>query len=96
MAVNCGNYRPIRALIAEQASRFPDKTYAYSIDQDKSLTYGQLHVLGNRMARYFRDRGLKANDRVLLLSENSLEFMAIFLGVQRHGATIATANVEMN
>lgn len=96
MAVKGENYRPIRALIAEQASRFPDKTYAYSIDQDKSLTYGQLHVLGNRMAQYFRDRGLKANDRVLLLSENSLEFMAIFLGVQRHGATIATANVEMN
>ncbi len=96
MAVNCENYRPIRALIAEQAARFPDKTYVYSIEQEKSLTYGELNGLGNRMAQYFRDRGIVANDRVLLLSENSLEFMAIFLGVQRHGATIATANVEMN
>ncbi|MFB3055231.1 MAG: class I adenylate-forming enzyme family protein, partial [Alphaproteobacteria bacterium] len=96
MAVNCENYRSIRALIAEQAARFPDKTYVYSIEQEKSLTYGELNGLGNRMAAYFRDRGIVANDRVLLLSENSLEFMAIFLGVQRHGATIATVNVEMN
>jgi len=96
MAVNCANYRSIRALIAEQAARFPDKTYVYSIEQEKSLTYGELNGLGNRMAANFRDRGIVANDRVLLLSENSLEFMAIFLGVQRHGATIATVNVEMN
>ena len=96
MAVNGEKYRPIRALLAEQAARFPDKTYVYSIEQEKSLTYGELNGLGNRMAQYFRDRGIEANDRILLLSENSLEFMAIFLGVQRHGATIATANVEMN
>jgi len=96
MVIKDDNYRPIRAVIAEQASRIPDKTYVYSIDQDKNLTYGDLFRLGNRMAQYFRDRAIKANDRVLLLSENSLEFMATFLGVQRHGATIATANVEMN
>ncbi|MCZ6813370.1 MAG: class I adenylate-forming enzyme family protein, partial [Alphaproteobacteria bacterium] len=96
MAVKGENYRSIRALIAEQAARFPDKTYVYSIEQEKSLTYGELNGLGNRMAAYFRDRGIVANDRVLLLSENSLEFMAIFLGVQRHGATIATVNVEIN
>jgi acyl-CoA synthetase (AMP-forming)/AMP-acid ligase II len=96
MSKNENKYRPIRAVIAAQASRIPDKAYVYSIEQDKSLSYGDLFRLGNRMAGYFRDRGIKANDRVLLLSENSLEFMAVFLGVQRHGATIATANVEMN
>ncbi len=48
------------------------------------------------MAHYFRGLGVKANDRILMLSENSVEFMAVFLGVQRHGATIATVNVEMN
>ena len=96
MAIKDEGYRPIRAVIAEQASRIPDKTYVYSIEQDKNLTYGDLFRLGNRMAQYLRDRGIQANDRILMLSENSVEFMAIFLGVQRHGATIATANVEMN
>ncbi|HSR54988.1 MAG TPA: class I adenylate-forming enzyme family protein [Alphaproteobacteria bacterium] len=83
-------------MIAEQAAVRPDQVYVHSIEQNKDLTYRQLHELGNRMAQHFRDRGLKANDRVVMLSENSVEFMAVFLGVQRYGATIATANVEMN
>jgi acyl-coenzyme A synthetase/AMP-(fatty) acid ligase len=90
------SYEPLRARIAKQALRIPDKTYVYAIDQQKSLTYGDLFRLGNRIAQYLRDLGIKANDRILMLSENSAEFMAIFLGVQRYGATIATANVEMN
>jgi len=96
MATAGDRYRPLRAVIAEQASRLADKTYVHSIDQDKSLTYAELFRLGNRMAQYFRDRGIKANDRIVMLSENSVEFFAVFLGVQRFGATIATANVEMN
>ncbi len=91
------DYKSVRTLLAEQAARFGDKPYMVSIDQDeKALSFTALHRLGNRMAHYFAERGLKANDRVLMLSENSVEFIAVFLGVQRCGATIATANVEMN
>lgn len=96
MARDGGSYRPLRAVIAEQAARRPDQTYVHSIDQDKSLTYGDLFRLGNRIAHHLRDRGMRANDRVLMLSENSVEFFAVCLGVERYGATIATANVEMN
>jgi len=86
-------YRPVRRILADQAQAFGDKPYMISIDQnDKVLSYRNLWRLGNRMAYFFRDRGLKANDRILMLSENSAEFLA----VQRVGATIATANVEMN
>jgi acyl-CoA synthetase (AMP-forming)/AMP-acid ligase II len=96
MGANRENYRPIRAIIAEQASLRPDQVYVHAIEQSKDLTYADLHALGNRMAQEFAARGLKANDRVVMLSENSIEFMATFIGVQRYGATIATANVEMN
>jgi len=83
-------------VIAEQASLRPDKVYVHAIEQSKDLTFRDLHALGNQMAQEFAARGLKANDRVVMLSENSIEFMAAFIGVQRYGATIATANVEMN
>ena len=96
MAAAAENYRSIRSVLAANAARIPDKPYMYCIDQDKTLTFGALHRLANRMAHWFRDRGLKPNDRVLMLSENSVEFVAVFLGVIRYGATIATANVEMN
>jgi acyl-coenzyme A synthetase/AMP-(fatty) acid ligase len=91
------DYKSVRQLISEQGGKFGDKPYMVSIDQDeKELSYRDLWRLGNQMAGYFRDRGLAANDRVLMLSENSIEFVAVFLGVQRYGANIATANIEMN
>ena len=91
------DYKPVRQLLAEQAAAYGDKPYMVAIDQDeKILSYNDLWRLGNKMAHYFRDRGLKANDRVLMLSENSIEFVATFIGVQRCGGNIATANVEMN
>jgi acyl-coenzyme A synthetase/AMP-(fatty) acid ligase len=91
------DYKSVRTLLAEQAATFGDKPYMVSIDQnEKALTYDALYRLGNHMAHFFGERGLKPNDRVLMLSENSVEFVAVFLGVQRCGATIATANVEMN
>lgn len=96
MAAAAENYRSIRSVLAANAARIPDKPYMHAIDDDKTLTFGALAELANRMAHWFRDRGLTANDRVLMLSENSIEFVAAFLGVIRYGATIATANVEMN
>ncbi len=90
-------YEAVRTLVAEQAARYGDKPYMVSIDQGgKTLSFDALRRLGNRMAHFFRERGFKANDRVLMLSENSIEFVAVFIGVQRCGGTIATANVEMN
>lgn len=96
MQMYADTYRTIHSVVADNAQRVPDKVYVHCIDQDKSITYGELHRLSNRMARYLRAKGIAANDRVLVLSENSIEFMAAFVGVLRHGATIATANVEMN
>lgn len=91
------DYKPVRQLVADQAAAFGDKPYMVAIDQDeKTLSYNDLWRLGNKMAHYFRERELKANDRVLMLAENSIEFVATFIGVQRCGGNIATANVEMN
>jgi acyl-CoA synthetase (AMP-forming)/AMP-acid ligase II len=91
------DYRPVRRLVAEQAAAFGGRPYMVAIDQgEKTLSYDDLWRLGNRMAHYFRDRELRANDRVLMLAENSIEFVASFIGVQRCGGAIATANVEMN
>ena len=90
-------YKSVRTLIAEQSEKYGNKPYMVSIDQaDKTLRFKALFRLGNSMAQFFAERGLKANDRILLLAENSIEFIAVFLGVQRCGGTIATANVEMN
>ncbi len=89
-------YRPFHSILAENARRSPDKTYMHSIDQGKSITYGEMFATSNRIARFLADRGFRANDRLLLLAENSIEHVAVYLGVLGYGATLATVNVEMN
>jgi acyl-coenzyme A synthetase/AMP-(fatty) acid ligase len=44
----------------------------------------------------YMTRGIGANDRVVLLSGNSIEHLIVYLSVLAHGATICTVNVEMN
>src|SRR5690606_26277432 len=88
--------RSFHAIVAENARRWPERVYVHCIDQDKSLTYGALHPLTNRIAGFLKEAGLRANDRVLLLAENSVENFAIFVGTLRYGATLATVHVEMN
>ena len=89
-------YKSVRSIITEQAKTYGSKPYMVSIDQEeKELSYENLFRLGNQIAAFLAARGLKANDRILMLSENSIEFISVFLGVQRAGGTIATANVEI-
>ena len=89
-------YRSFHDIVAMHGRQTPDRVYVHCIDQDKSLTYGQLYGLSNRMARFFHGAGLRANDRVLLLAENSVENLAVFVSTLRYGATLATVHVEMN
>lgn len=76
--------------------RCPDKTFIHSIEQEKSITHGEMYRLANRIAHFLRGRGLRANDRVALLSNNSLEHLVAYIGAMAYGATICTVHVEMN
>jgi acyl-coenzyme A synthetase/AMP-(fatty) acid ligase len=83
-------------LVVRHATERPDAVYVHSIDQDKGLTYRQLRTVSDGLAALLADAGVKANDRILLLAENSVEFHAVFVGALRYGATIVTVNVEMH
>jgi long-chain acyl-CoA synthetase len=83
-------------IVVRHADERPDAVYVHSIDQDKGLTYGELRAVSDGLAAFLADAGVAANDRVLMLAENSVEFHALFVGVLRYGATIVTVNVDMN
>jgi acyl-coenzyme A synthetase/AMP-(fatty) acid ligase len=90
------SYRSFKSILAEHAHRFPDKIFLHSIHQDQSITYGELFALSNRIAHFLDDAGICANDRVLVLADNSIECAAVYLGVLRHGATVALINLALN
>src|SRR5712691_5259259 len=88
--------RVLRDWIAGAARRHPDKPCIVSADDGRAITHGELHRLTAQIAAFLDARGIRANDRVALLANNSIEHLACYFGVLAYGATICTIHVEMN
>jgi len=86
----------LRHWIDRAAARDPDKAYIVSVDDRRSISYGQLRRLTRQIATFLAERGIRTNNRVALLTGNSIEHLACYLGVMAYGATICTIHVEMN
>src|SRR5258708_7299436 len=86
----------LRHWIERAAARDPDKAFIVSADDGRTLTHGQLLTLTGRIATHLRDQGIGTNDRIALLSNNSIEHLGTYFGVLAYGATICTVHVEMN
>ncbi|HEY6152100.1 MAG TPA: benzoate-CoA ligase family protein [Gaiellaceae bacterium] len=54
-------------------------------------TYAELARLTNRCGNLFRELGVRAQDRVLLVLADSVEFVALWYGAQKIGAVTAEA-----
>lgn len=89
-------YRSVLEMLRGHARRAPDQPCLISIDQGASLTWHQLYRLSNKLSAWLHDRAIGANDRVLVLTDNSLENLILYYGIQRHGATFCTVNVDIN
>ena len=86
----------LRSWIDRSAARDPNKTYIFSVDDRRSISYGQLHRLTRQIAAFLAGQRVGTNDRVVLLANNSIEHLACYIGVMAYGATICTIHVEMN
>jgi len=90
-------YRPVADLLAEYARRDPGKTAIVDLDQgDASITFGELEQVVTDIAADLKRRGVRKGDRVLLLSDETLEKLLIWLGAWRMGAVICPLNIELN
>ena len=90
-------YRPVADLLAEYAKRDPGKTAIVDLDQgDASITFGELEQVVTDIAADLKRRGVQKGDRVLLLSDETLEKLLIWLGAWRIGAIICPLNIELN
>jgi len=86
----------LRDWISRAAQRDPGKPWIVSADDGRTVAYRELAETTARIATFLRDRGIRANDRVVLLANNSIEHLLCFFGVMGYGATICTVHVEIN
>lgn len=89
-------YRSVLEMIRGHAQRAPAQDCLVAIDQQISLTWQQLYRLTNKLSAWLHAQHIGANDRVLVLTDNSLENLILYFGIQRHGATFCTVNVDIN
>jgi long-chain acyl-CoA synthetase len=80
-------------LLTEFAQKHPAK--AAVITNERSITYGELDLAVNRMARHFTDRGLERGDRVAVHWHNSIEFVVLMMGAWRAGLVVVPINPRM-
>jgi amino acid adenylation domain-containing protein/thioester reductase-like protein len=83
-AVDYGDFRPVSALIEEQADRCPDRP-AVTYD-GRTLSYRRLDALVSGLANTLADRGVRKGDVVPLLLVNSLEMPVAYLALMKLGA----------
>ncbi len=76
--------RPLHSFFEERAALHPDLPAV--LCGDRSLTYGELERLANRVARLLLARGVQPGDNVGVCLERSPELVAALFGVLKAGA----------
>lgn len=81
---------------AKWALYSPDKIALKEYDTGRTLTYGQLHRLGNRLAHHLqRAFDIGHGDRVAVLAENCLELVVLFAAAQKLGFILVPLNYRL-
>lgn len=66
------------------------------VDLHQPLSYAELDALSDRIASGLMERGIKQGDHVGLYGLNSSIFVALYLGIQKAGATVVPINLMLN
>ena len=76
--------------LAVSALRYPDKPALVCFDA--VVTYAQLQVQAERVAAWLHAQGVQAGDRVMLLMQNSPQWVAAHFGILRANAVVVPVN----
>ena len=75
------------------------ETFAESpaiVTPQKTITYAELDRQSDAIAAGLFERGIKPGEHIGLYGINSAEFVAIYLGIQKAGATVVPINLLLN
>lgn len=82
--------------IAKWALYSPSKIAVKEYENGRSLSYGELERLANRLARHLAlAYGIGKGDRIALLAENCLEYIILFAVAQKTGCILVPMNYRL-
>src|SRR6185437_4081931 len=89
-------FRSVADSLALFRNRDPQRTAIVDIDQTTSITFEQLDLITAAVSADLRQRGVGRGDTVVLLANEVLEKLLLWLGIWRIGATVCPITVELN
>jgi long-chain acyl-CoA synthetase len=89
-------FRSVTELLAEYRARHPRKPAIVDLDQDTAIDFGDLDPLVTDVAADLKRRGISSGDVVVLLANEVLEKLLLWLGIWRIGAVVCPITVELN
>lgn len=79
--------------LENSAARFPDKCAL--VHEKRRVTYAELNRATSNLAGYLLANGCHRGDRVVILFENSVEYVAGYYGILKAGAVAVPLNPEI-
>jgi acyl-coenzyme A synthetase/AMP-(fatty) acid ligase len=89
-------YQPVADLLAQYRERDPAKLAIVDLDQETSIGFGALECAVTDVAAALKRAGVGTGARVLVLSDETLEKLLIWLACWRLGAVVSPLNIELN
>ena len=83
-------YRSLNQLLEEAFRKYADRK-AYAC-MDKSITYGELDQMSQRMGAWLQSRGLKQGARVAIMMPNVMQYPVALAAVLRAGFVVVNVN----
>ncbi|GMI92883.1 4-coumarate:CoA ligase 2 [Hibiscus trionum] len=86
------NHLPLHTYCFENVSDFKDRPCLINAPTGRIYTYAEVHLTSRKVAAGLNKFGIQQGDVILLLLQNSPEFVFAFLGASFRGAITTTAN----
>ncbi|WP_347490258.1 ATP-dependent acyl-CoA ligase [Desulfoscipio sp. XC116] len=83
-------YQNIREVLEKTVDRSPDKVYL--LFEEQKITYSEMNRLINQTANMFLELGIHKGDRVALMMPNCPEFIYVWFGLVKIGASMVPIN----
>ena len=89
-------FAAVADLLARHAGAHPEKTAIVDLDGGKQIDFAGLRAAVERIAAWLEATGVGRGDKVVVLADERLEKLLVFLAVWRVGAVACPFHVEMS
>jgi len=83
----------IHEFLEQSADRYPDKIAL--IHEDVRATYAEINNKANALAKYLLESGVQPGNRVVIILENSLDYVVSYYGTLKTGAVVVPLSTDL-